>query len=948
MKRDTKKILNVKLTAAAAVTILLAAMPSTTRAQVNTNPVPNLAISWSLDSYGFDNAVGGSGVPVPNTAAGLALATNWNDTWSENFTHVSGVPPVTVNNLFDITGAATSVSLTYAAWGSWYIVNAHVGPDADGSYNREMLNGFLNAGPAAWGPNITNSSLIFSGIPYTNYDVVVYISDDTSGRKFRMTDGAINYYGSTVAAAEISGANALFLPTTQTSNTRFPSADFAFFPGETNSAPSFNCYPLSGNDQWLGISSIQIIQASNVYVLFGPSPVTQIVPVGQPASFSVMAGGLTPQYQWQHAGTNIPNATSATYSIVAAALGQDGSYDVIVSNSFSAVTSAVATLTFYTPKTDTWDGVGSAWDTSSTNWTVNNGVSKTNYTETDNVVFGPLGAAQPAVSLASTFTPSSITVSNAAYTLASGGLAGTGSLHVMNNATLILDTGDTSTGPTLIDSGSTLQLDNNDAAGALGSGPLTNNGALVFNSSGSYAYGFPIYGTGNITNLGSANEITLGAGVSADYLVQAGAGQLLLQGNNNLTGGLVVSAGTVYARVNTSLGQGTVVLNGGMLQLYFANDFTGSAMTLAGGALQGGLNGNNSYDGTVSLAVDSDIDVGAGDTFTLNSAAGLNGAGYNFSINASGGGTLILPGTDNTWASVTINAGTLQIGNGGSGSLGAGTITDSGALTFDVAGNLVVTNPITGGGAINQNGAGTVTLTADNNSAGFGGPINVNSGTLLINGTGGTGGVSVNGGALGGTGAIESTVVTSAGSTLFAGAPASVGTLAIVGGDLDIGGNVLVKLHKSLAQSNDVVTVSGALNNTGTGIVNVENLGPALAPGDKFTIFSKAVGGNALTVAGNGVVWNNNLAADGSISVQSLGTVSHPTIQSVSYGVTNVVFSGATGYAYGLYHVLSSTNLALGNWTLQAVGNFDASGNFSVTNSISGAAPETFYKLQLP
>lgn len=924
------------------------ALAITTQAQVNTNPVPNLAISWILDQYGFDNATGGGGLPVPNTSAGLALATNWNDAWNENFSTVSGIPPVTVNNLWDITGAATSVNLTYAAWGGYPIVAAHAGPDANGTYNRELLNGYLNAGPAAWGPNITNSYVTLTNIPYANYDVVVYFSADTSGRHFRMTDGTTSYYGSIVGSAEVSGTNALFLPTTQTNSTQFPSADFAFFPGETNSSSTFACYPLSGNDQWLGIAGFQIIQASNTYVLYGASPATQIVPVGQPASFTVMAGGLNPSYQWRHAGTNILNATNATYSIASTIVGQDGNYDVVVTNSFSSVTSIVATLTFYAPKTLQWDGIGATWDTSSLNWTLNGGASTTNYTETDNVRFDPLGAAQSTVSLSSSFTPTSITVSNASYTLTSGGLAGSGSLHLRSNATLILDTIDTSTGPTLIDSGSTFQLDNGDSTGSLGSGALTNNGALIFNSSGNYAYGYPIFGTGSITNIGTANEITLGNNINANYLVQAGAGQLLLQGANNLTGGLVIDAGTVYARVSASLGSGTVLLNGGELQLTFANDFTGSAMTLAGGLLHGGIGGNNSFDGTVSLATDSIIEVDGNDTFTLNSAAGIVGSGFNLFLEG-GAGTLILVGTNNSWASVTINAGTLQIGNGGKiGSLGGGTISDEGALNFNLAGNFVVTNPITGGGAINQNGTGTVTLTADNNSAGFSGPLNVNSGTLLVNGTSGSGSVTVTNGTLGGTGTIGGAVVTTAGTTLLPGVPASVGTLTL-GSDLTIGGNILAKLHKSSPQSNDVVTVAGALSNTGNGIVNVENLGPALVVGDKFTLFSQPVtSGNTLTVVGNGAVWNNNLAVDGSISVQSVTPLSHPAITSVSLGAGNIAFSGNNGYGHGLFNVLSSTNLSSGNWTLEASGSFDAGGNFSVTIPVPAGVPQKFYRLQLP
>jgi hypothetical protein len=57
----------------------------------------------------------------------------------------------------------------------------------------------------------------------------------------------------------------------------------------------------------------------------------------------------------------------------------------------------------------------------------------------------------------------------------------------------------------------------------------------------------------------------------------------------------------------------------------------------------------------------------------------------------------------------------------------------------------------------------------------------------------------------------------------------------------------------------------------------VANLGPALAVGDKFTLFSQPVmNGTALTVTGAGATWTNNLALDGSIAVRSL--VGQPTL----------------------------------------------------------------------
>jgi len=917
-----------------AVSLGVVALTLTATAQVNTNPVPNLAISWIIDQYGFDNAPGGGGLPVPNTAAGLALATNWNDGWNENYSTGAYGNPVTVKNLWDSTGAASTLNLAYNSYNNSPIVNRHVGPDADGSYNREMLNGYLNAGPAAWGPPTTNSSVALTNIPYANYDVVVYFSSDTSGRNSSISDGATTYYFTTVGAAEVSGANALFSPTTQTNSTVFPSADFAFFPGLTGSTNTFTTYPKSGNDQWLGIAAFQVIQSSNVYVLFGPNPPAPIISVGQPASFSVLAGGLNPHYQWQHAGTNILNATNATYAIATTVAAQNGGYAVVVTNSFSSVTSAVASLTFYAPKTDEWvGGISSTWDTTTFNWTLNGGLTTTNYSDTDNVRFDPLGESQSTVSLGGTVSPTSLTVSNASYLLnaqTSGSLAGGGSLHVTHNGTLVLDTLDSRTGPTLIDSGSTMQLDNGDNVGGLGSGALTNNGTLQFDSSDNYAYGFPIYGTGIVTNESSGGTITLGNSVNASYLVQTGSGTLLLQGANHLTGGLVVDAGTVLARVNTSLGGGAVQLNGGQLQLTFANDFTGTALTLGGGTLYGGQGGDNSYDGTVTQAVDSDIEVGVNATFTLNSIAGFNGGTYNFVLNGNGGsGTLVLAGTNNTWGSVTIEGGTLQIGNGGATStLGEGTIAGVGSLSFDLAGNLTVTNPIAITGNLTQNGSGTLNLAGDL--------------TQL------SGAIFVDAGELAGTNTFNGPVNILPGATLAPGTPTTISTLT-VNNDLNLGGNLVFKVNKSLVQSNDLVVVAGGLFNTNTGVVTVNNLGPALKVGDTFTLFSEAVnGGNTFSVNGAGVVWNNNLAVDGSISVASTN-LPRPVITGVGTATAGgLVFSGTNGAPGGTYQLLAATNLTQSSWTVVAAGFFDGSGNFAVTNAITPGIPQQYYRLQLP
>lgn len=76
-------------------------------------------------------------------------------------------------------------------------------------------------------------------------------------------------------------------------------------------------------------------------------PANQTVSAGQSASFTVTATGIPdPTYQWQHAGTNLLTANSATLAIASAQRSDGGNYAVVVSNSSGSVTSLVATLTY--------------------------------------------------------------------------------------------------------------------------------------------------------------------------------------------------------------------------------------------------------------------------------------------------------------------------------------------------------------------------------------------------------------------------------------------------------------------------------------------------------------------------------------------------------------------------------------------------------------------------
>ena len=233
---------NIRKTGAAALLFLTAAGLN---AQV---------IGWNLDDWG---TVSGSG-----SYAGVVLANNWNDSWPSN--------PTT--DLIDNSGAATTLDIVYGSYNTWHIQGSHPGADADSSYNRELLNGYLNAGPAAWGPPITNSYVTLSQIPYVQYDVYVYFSSDTADRTGSISDGTTTYYFSTLGPASVSGANALLVQTTDTSGA-FPSASYARFSGETATSLTLTCDALSGDDQWLGIAGFQVVAVpepgSLALVVFG-------------------------------------------------------------------------------------------------------------------------------------------------------------------------------------------------------------------------------------------------------------------------------------------------------------------------------------------------------------------------------------------------------------------------------------------------------------------------------------------------------------------------------------------------------------------------------------------------------------------------------------------------------------------------------------------------------
>jgi len=189
-------------------------------------------VSWNYDAYG---TVAGTSI------AGVIAVSNWNNSYPSD-------PTV---HLVDSTGFPTTVDIVYNSYSTWYQQGSHPGVDANGTYNRELLNGYLNSGS---GNVPTNSVVNIVQIPFSYYDVYVYFSSDTAGRAGTVTDGTTRYSFTTLGKASISSGNAVLTRTTDT-GTSYPAADYAVFSGESGSSKTITCsIPLYG-----GIAGFQLV-----------------------------------------------------------------------------------------------------------------------------------------------------------------------------------------------------------------------------------------------------------------------------------------------------------------------------------------------------------------------------------------------------------------------------------------------------------------------------------------------------------------------------------------------------------------------------------------------------------------------------------------------------------------------------------------------------------------
>ncbi|GFZ92994.1 autotransporter-associated beta strand repeat-containing protein [Dyella caseinilytica] len=478
-----------------------------------------------------------------------------------------------------------------------------------------------------------------------------------------------------------------------------------------------------------------------------------------------------------------------------------------------------------------------------------------------------------------------------------GTIDGNGNLVQQGSGTLILTGADAYASGTTI-TGGTLQIGNGGTAGSI-TGDVIDNGTLVFNHSDTVTFSNNLTGSGSLVQQGSGT-LTLTGNNAFSGGVQINAGTLTLDSNGALgTGAVSMASGTTVtfatqglsvannfslssaANFDVANGQtGTITgvisdgstagllqkTDGGTLVLAGANLYSGGT-TISGGALSVSSDGNlgaatgavtldggtlqingNTYTGTnrtINLTSNGGvIDIAdATNAFTVSQSISSNGH-----LDVSGAGTLLLTGNDRFGGGITIDNGSLQIGNGGSSGAITSDIVDNGTLVFNESNGVQYSNAISGNGNLIQQGAGTLILYGSNSSA-FTGTTTVANGTLQV------GDSPANNATLGGN------VIVNTGATL--------------GGFGTIGGNVTV-------QSGGNVTPGST---TGTLTVNGNF---TAAPSSVLNLFLGAPGANFQTF-GTGT----NMQVNGNLTLNGL-TLNVTNVGNLGAGIYNVFIYGGT------------------------------------------------------
>lgn len=520
-----------------------------------------------------------------------------------------------------------------------------------------------------------------------------------------------------------------------------------------------------------------------------------------------------------------------------------------------------------------------------------------------------------------------LTFGNAANTMLSATIVGTGGIIKQGTGTLTITSQQVLSGAVDIADG-TLAF----ASG----GSLQNANALslsganaVFDISAARPITIGLLSgvAGSAISLGT-QTLTLGNSTDATFdgvihgtgaIVKGRPGTQTLTGSSDFTGGTTLNAGGLIVGNNAALGTGalTVANNAtldstqavtlgnsvnlaGTLTILGSNDLTlGGILSGIGGLTKAGnatltLGGNNTYSGATT--------VNAG-TLALAAGASLNASG---TVDIASGATLDLSAGNGTQTIGKLDgAGTVSLGS---------VVTQLGG-----AGNDTFSGGIAGSGSVVKIGAGTQTLTGQNT---YTGGTTVQAGTLALSGAG----------TLAATGALT---LNNTGSTFDISGANGARTIGALTGDagtqITLGANTLTFGDATGHIFNGAITGAGGIVKQGTGTATLTGV-------QQYT-GSTTINDGALAIgAGGSLAAGAPVLLNGSNAAFDLSNAGNQTVGSLS-GTGGVVALGNNTLTFGdaTDQTLASAIQGDGNVVKQGTGTQTLTGSNLLTGTLTVA-----------
>lgn len=426
------------------------------------------------------------------------------------------------------------------------------------------------------------------------------------------------------------------------------------------------------------------------------------------------------------------------------------------------------------------------------------------------------------------------------------------------------------------------------------------------------------------TNLNPSIESQIGSGITPNQPTNA-AGTMTVRGNGQYiqpTQGLRLgsdgngSTGILNVQDTAVVSTPLIYIprQGGNTGIVNQANGTVTVGSIQGGAGVGGTNWLGVYNLNGGTLAWGGVFGGAPTAPSMIMLLNLNGGLLQLTGSASiGGWTAINVFSNNAVVDTMANAVTFNdaflAGDAFNGSLiklGSGTLTLGGTNTY--SGNTVVSNGVLAlslpaGGTSSLSNSPTIRLEP--------------TATLDVSGIA-NGFQVVNGQTLRGNGFVSGPTTVNAGGTLtIGGATGTPGTLTF-NNNLTLTGNTTLRLNKSA--TSDLLTGIGTLQAGGT--LNLANVGPALANGDSFTLFSATTVNGTFAISpltpGAGLAWDQSQLSSGIIKVGLAPAA--PTISPALQNQTvecggNATFTAVAIGTQPLYFQWSTNGTPVSGWT---------------------------------